>query len=618
MDMKERLRKATGKGIKIVVIDSGIDISHPLFENCKISKESFAVHEREGKLWIDNSIADEFGHGTAVCGILSKLVPEATLVIVKIFDESSLRADEEKLVYALQKVYNSIECDIVHFSLGIVVPSPSLQILCEMLNKKDVMLIGAYDNAGAISYPANYSEVIGVDSDIRCKNIDDFMLLEGKKTTILAKGGVQRLAWTEPRYIISQGTSFSAPYVTAYIAKMLSSGIGKEKIVEVFRGISRKAVVISESEKRHNLLTIPFEIKNAVLFPYNKEMHGLVNYAHQLDFQIKAVCDSKYTGRVGTRATSLDGENTFTVQNIEEVDWQGIDTLVLGHMDELDQMKGTLSKKDILHLCLSNQVNVYSFDNHGISEDDIQRFKREGLYIYIPQINDIAHIRKNMGKMYQYGIPIIAVFGTTSQQGKFTLQLAMRYRLLELGYNVAQIGTEPSALLYGCDACFPFGHNGTVNLTEGELILALNSLIHEVEINKEKAEILLVGSQSGTVPIIYNHINQMTIREIVFLMGVMPDAVILCVNADDDINLIKRTISAIEGIGDTKVVALAMYPLVYANGWQQLNQIKKKEEHLDEIKAKIEGNVNRPVYLIGDEQDLNMLCEQCIDYLAGE
>lgn len=59
-----------------------------------------------------------------------------------------------------------------------------------------VILISAYDNAGAISYPAAFPEVIGVDSDIRCTRWDDFLVIEGENDniTVYAKGGNHRFS----------------------------------------------------------------------------------------------------------------------------------------------------------------------------------------------------------------------------------------------------------------------------------------------------------------------------------------------------------------------------------------------------------------------------------------
>lgn len=64
-----------------------------------------------------------------------------------------------------------------------------------------------------------------------------------------------------------------------------------------------------------------------------------------------------------------------------------------------------------------------------------------------------------------------------------------------MGYKVGQIGTEPNSLLFGMDYIFPMGYNGTVHLTGEESIQYLNSCLN----NLEDRDIILVGSQSGTL-----------------------------------------------------------------------------------------------------------------------
>lgn len=51
--------------------------------------------------------------------------------------------------------------------------------------------------------------------------------------------------------------------------------------------------------------------------------------------------------------------------------------------------------------------------------------------------------------LYRISTPVLAVCGTSSKQGKFTLQLELRKRFCEMGYKVGQIGTEPNSLLLG-------------------------------------------------------------------------------------------------------------------------------------------------------------------------
>ena len=129
--MKKLLHQATGRNTRIVVIDSGINKEHSLLKDANIMKGSIAIHESGNDIWIDHNIDDKFGHGTAVCGILRKLIPDAEIFIVKIFDELSLRADETKLIFALEYIYKNVHCDIIHLSLGIIIPSSRLHELCK-------------------------------------------------------------------------------------------------------------------------------------------------------------------------------------------------------------------------------------------------------------------------------------------------------------------------------------------------------------------------------------------------------------------------------------------------------------------------------------------------------
>lgn len=237
--------------VRIAVIDSGINIKHPVFRNYNVSEKSIAIHWRESKIVIDKDVEDCFGHGTAICGILARLAPMAEVVVIKIFDYTDLHAEEMQLISALEYIIREVDCDIVHMSLGIVTQSEILHEKCKQLKSQGKILIAAYDNAGAISYPAAYPEVIGVDSDARCRYTDDFFVVENEEDgniMVLAKGGNHRLAWTEPLYIISQGSSFSSAYLTAYIAKLIESGCEKDRIIFELKNIAKRKVILAKSE----------------------------------------------------------------------------------------------------------------------------------------------------------------------------------------------------------------------------------------------------------------------------------------------------------------------------------------------------------------------------------
>lgn len=87
--------------------------------------------------------------------------------------------------------------------------------ICKKLTDKGVILVSAFDNSGTISYPAAFENVIGVISGPNCKKSSDFEYMDDTVVNVGAKGGIQRIAWKEPNYILMGGNSFACAYVTA-------------------------------------------------------------------------------------------------------------------------------------------------------------------------------------------------------------------------------------------------------------------------------------------------------------------------------------------------------------------------------------------------------------------
>jgi subtilisin len=77
--------QATGAGLRIAVIDSGIDATHPALDGCVERDDGVALH-----LSADGSVVerpgphdDLFGHGTACAGIIHSLAPRARITSVR-------------------------------------------------------------------------------------------------------------------------------------------------------------------------------------------------------------------------------------------------------------------------------------------------------------------------------------------------------------------------------------------------------------------------------------------------------------------------------------------------------------------------------------------------------
>ncbi|MBE5965651.1 MAG: DUF1611 domain-containing protein, partial [Lachnospiraceae bacterium] len=143
--------------------------------------------------------------------------------------------------------------------------------------------------------------------------------------------------------------------------------------------------------------------------------------------------------------------------------------------------------------------------------------------VQYPHVDKTDVSWNRFGKLYRMTKLIVGVFGTSSKQGKYTLQLMLRKRFVQMGYNIGQIGTEPSALLFGMDYVFPMGYNSTVSIHEYDTITYLNNAIHNMEIAGK--DIIIVGSQSGTVTYDYGNLQQFAVNQYSYLLGTLPELI---------------------------------------------------------------------------------------------
>jgi uncharacterized NAD-dependent epimerase/dehydratase family protein len=288
-----------------------------------------------------------------------------------------------------------------------------------------------------------------------------------------------------------------------------------------------------------------------------------------------------------------------------------VDNVILGHISPFISNEKTMNTiRRFIRKCELSGIPIFSLDELADYFEDIPRSN-----YYSPQMDWGNKIVAPLGKLYRIDVPIIGVFGTSSKQGKFTLQLELRRRFLSDGYALKQIGTEPTSPLFGCDACYHFGFNAKMNIPHFEMVTYINYLMHELI--STPTDLMLVGCQSATIPSDFSNLKNLAVQQLEYLIATQPDVVLLCINYNDTLDYVKRTIAAIESISEATVIGAAFLPIkqeILPN-----NQIVNYTASQDEANIFINLMSNKlslPVYNIANEDALDKAYRQIIQELS--
>ncbi len=609
-------REKTGKKVKIVVIDSGIEGNH-----VQLKRHSFAgiamIENGYGEIELVNDYTDHLGHGTAITYLIKKVAPDSEIFMIKLFEKGGVEYD--KLVAALELVRDHIKPDIVHLSNGIVECEDinAFRQLCRDICEQGIIIVSAFDNAGSISYPAAFDEVIGVDWYKECTKVNDYIFIENSKVNILGYGLEQRLPWIDNSYKRVGGSSFAAPLITAYIAQMLEYGIAvKDEILEELKKEAMSIRTLSQEEEIPKLYTID----KAIIFPFNKEIQTLSIYEDLLNFAVVGYYDYRGSKNIGKKINELtNSENTHIVKNYQSIDWSGdFDTVILGHTKEMAKYSRVDFADEFLKNCMKWKKNIFSFDKITDYLENINE-NEKNIKIYTPDFQKENLPKIPAGKLRRFGKPVLCIMGTSSKQGKFSLQLKIRKILQEKGYKVGQLGTEPSSQLFGIDEVLPIGYGSDYFKLRGEnMIQSVNFLMGKIE--DTNPDLIILGTQSQTIPYSMGNIMFYPIFSQEILWGSEPDGVILCVNVHDNKDYIERTIKYIENVVETKVICLAISPLNFQEfhtifgGRTELISI----EQMKEFKGMLAEKFDKNVYAIGDDDEVEKLVVHIEDFFTEE
>src|SRR5947208_12433281 len=105
----------TGRGVRVAVVDSGIDTEHPALKG-KVKESVEAVPEGGQIVFKPSTSGDQAGHGTACAGIITSIAPDVELYSVKVLGPNASGSGEMFLMGVDHA--NKQKMTVVSVSLG--------------------------------------------------------------------------------------------------------------------------------------------------------------------------------------------------------------------------------------------------------------------------------------------------------------------------------------------------------------------------------------------------------------------------------------------------------------------------------------------------------------------
>ena len=215
---------AAGRGVRVCVVDSGIEAGHPAVGGV-LRSVSVSITEDDEVVVSDDDAGDLSGHGTACAGIVRSLAPECELVSVRVLGEQITGTGDVLLAGLEWAIEQGFEVINLSLSTRKARYLPPLYRLADRAYFSGTMIVASAHNMMVESFPWRFSSVLSVASHEE-PDAERFYYNPEPPVEFFARGLDVDVAWNGGERIVATGNSFATPHMAGMCARVLGEHPG--------------------------------------------------------------------------------------------------------------------------------------------------------------------------------------------------------------------------------------------------------------------------------------------------------------------------------------------------------------------------------------------------------
>jgi subtilisin len=204
---------ADGAGVRVCIVDSGVDASHP-----DVGTLTSAVAVEDGKI-VPDEIGDVSGHGTACAGIVRAIAPAAEISSVRVLSADMTGGGGAFIAGVRWAVEQRF--DVVNLSLS----TRKRAFLEELHDVVDAayfartVLVASAHNLAVESWPWRFASVLSVATH-GGEDPLEYHYNPQPPVEFFARGVDVRCAWLDGQSVLATGNSFATAHVAGIVARV--------------------------------------------------------------------------------------------------------------------------------------------------------------------------------------------------------------------------------------------------------------------------------------------------------------------------------------------------------------------------------------------------------------